>query len=414
MRDDNGSALTMARADDIRSWVSVEPTALTCTAADTPRYLVTLSWGIGNTVLFGLSAIDQLVRCAPNASRQIDVLCTPQQAEVFSRDPRINRIIGVDDSAVASYELRTWMRAVALGPRILYLSRMLRERKYEAVLPSALPPQLFVLLHTRILHPWPVLLARYYSAWRHGVDRHITGLIRCIVADYFGHQVCNSELDAEIPMYLDAEIVATARRFIGGLRQASATPGFVRVLLVAPDSSSVVTRPPTELLVRGIGEAMRRHRDLICCVLPSYSAVNAACDLEFMLATQFQGRIFSVPSDPRPTLLELAALIDQADLLVTGDTGVMHLAVTRKLLADAPSRGYAPRNSTKIIAVFGGTNPSIFGYSNRTLILGRGRKEQRRIIPGLWKELHVLRGHKYFDHVGSQQLAEAILNQLLV
>lgn len=391
----------------------MEPTALTGTAADTPRYLVTISWGIGNTVLFGLSAIDQLMRCCPNASRQIDVLCTPQQAEVFSCDPRINRIISVDDSVVASYEFRTWTRSVAFGPRILYLSRLLRERKYEAVLPSALPLQVFVILRTRILHPSPLLLARYYSAWRHGVDRHITGLVRCVVAEYFGHHVSDTEFDAEIPLYLDAEIVATARRFIVGLRQASATPGPAQVLLVAPDSSSVATRPPTELLAQGIGDAMQRHHDLICCILPSYSEVNAASDLQFTLASQFQGRVFSIPSRPRPTLLAVAALIDQADLFVTGDTGVMHLAVTRKLLADAPHGSHAPSNSTKIIAVFGGTNPSIFGYSKRTLILGRGRKEQRRIIPGLWKELHVLRGHKYFDHVSSQQLAEAILNQAL-
>ena len=45
-------------------------------------YLVTVPIGIGD-MMYGLSAIDQIIKNIPSAFGRIDVLCTQKQAEIF-------------------------------------------------------------------------------------------------------------------------------------------------------------------------------------------------------------------------------------------------------------------------------------------------------------------------------------------
>jgi hypothetical protein len=134
--------------------------------------------------------------------------------------------------------------------------------------------------------------------------------------------------------------------------------------------------------------------------------------LELALLPEFAGRVLMLPIESNFTLLETAALIDQADIFVTGDTGVMHLAAATKRIVQDQSTPIAPGNSVKIIAVFGGTNPDIWGDSERTLIVGRGRKEQRSFGPGFVKEMYNPKGKDLFDHISFQELATAINSQI--
>jgi hypothetical protein len=48
---------------------------------DTPRFLITLDKGIGDTAIVGLSAIDQIIQNDPAAFGKIDVLCNPIQSQ---------------------------------------------------------------------------------------------------------------------------------------------------------------------------------------------------------------------------------------------------------------------------------------------------------------------------------------------
>lgn len=108
-------------------------------------------------------------------------------------------------------------------------------------------------------------------------------------------------------------------------------------------------------------------------------------------------------------LLELAAFIDQSDIFLTGDTSTMHLAAARKMLPYTARSELLPRNTVKIIALFGGTHPGFHGYSRRTTIIGKGREEQTTFVPGIAKELYHLDGKDFFDHISSRQITEAIL-----
>lgn len=244
-------------------------------------------------------------------------------------------------------------------------------------------------------------------------DKPLRKLVRQMVNRYFGRKVAESELADEPTLYLSAEEMEKASFLVERMREWSGEAlGACRILVVASDSASVVTRPPTSLLAPAIAGALERCPDLVACILPGYTDTQAAVRLEQALARDFAERVFTLLAEPRLPLLETAALIDRTDVLVTGDRGIMHLGVARKRLRPGDDRQFAPGNGVKIIALFGGTNPGFYGYPQRTLIIGRGRKEQRAFRPGFSKEAYDPKGRDLFDHIAPAQVSEAILSQL--
>ena len=95
--------------------------------------------------------------------------------------------------------------------------------------------------------------------------------------------------------------------------------------------------------------------------MQGYTDASAAQNLFEILTREFEGRIFLMPADPKAKLLDVAAFIDQSDIFITGDTGLMHLAAATKKLKDGDDATYYPNNSVKIIAVFGGGRTPLTG-----------------------------------------------------
>jgi hypothetical protein len=77
--------------------------------ADTPRFLITLDKGIGDTALVGLSAVEQIIQNDPAAYGKIDILCSPLQSQIFEYDPRINRVIQTDKNFSAGPHVKEWL-----------------------------------------------------------------------------------------------------------------------------------------------------------------------------------------------------------------------------------------------------------------------------------------------------------------
>ncbi len=378
--------------------------------ADTPRFLIPLDIGIGDTILVGLSAVDQIIQNDATAYGKIDILCNPLQSQVFEYDPRINRIIQTDKTLFMGPRLSEWLRGITLNPAEAKIIDFLRNRQYEAVLPTYVAPGLYFRLHSRLMYPDLFKLGRDLLTLKAPADTTMRKMIRQMVNRYFKKDMPSSTLTDEFILYIDTKHVQKAVLSMEQVKRMSNIHAEdAEVLLVATDSASLVSRPPTRLFAAALADVLHRHHHLIVGILPSYTDTGAADRLRSALLPDFADHVFIVPPRLIPTLLDTAALIDQADILVTGDTGVMHLAVATKRVRQG---AVAPRNSVKIIAIFGGTNPDIYGYKNRTLILGRGRKEQRTFSPGYVKELYDPKGKDLFDHISPQQLAEAIISQM--
>ncbi len=378
-----------------------------------PRFLILMPMGIGDAVVVGLSAIDQIIKNEPRAYGNIDVVCNTVQADIFRLDPRIDSIIDVDSAIFATPDIRTWTRSIILKPEAIKLIHLLRSRHYTAAFPGNTTPIFYRRLGTSIVHIHPFELLRIFFSLRQQTDIPISNITRQIVNAYFGNKVATPAIDEEIPLYISSQHLQQARNTIAEIQEQSGIGGTeCRLLLIAADSTSVVTRPPTTLLATAIADALTRQPHLIVAILPGYTDSNASANLHQALAPNFDHRVFMLPQEPRPTLLETTALLDQADIVITGDTGVMHLAVTTRKFREDDYGRLLPRNAVNTIALFGGTNPGLHGYSKRTTILGRGRKEQTMIAPGIFKEAYYGKQRDFFDHITSEQLTVAIISHL--
>lgn len=381
--------------------------------ADTPRFLVTMYVGIGDAVASGLSMVDQIIENDADAYGKIDVLCNSIQAEIFEDDPRINRVIPTSNILISPPEVTLWLKGIMMDSEATKLISFLRKRRYEAVFPGVFTPALYSRLRSRVIYPNVVELGKIFFALRAQVDMPMSKIARQIINRSFGKSIPTSTITEEVPLYISSEQVQKAIAVVAQMKsRAGVGEENSKLLVVAPDTASVVTRPPTNLLAIAIAQALKRCRNLIVCILPSYTDTTASTKLFHSLARNFDNRVFLMSSHPQPTLLDTTAFIDQADIFVTGDTGVMHLAAARKRLKEGDKPAFFPRNAVNIIALFGGTNPCLYGYSQRTLILGRGRPEQVAYRPGIAKESYNPRGRNLFDHISPLQLTEAITSHI--
>lgn len=381
---------------------------------DTPRFLISLDVGIGDAVGIGLSALDQIIQNDPDAVGKIDVLCNPIQAQLFRHDPRINLVIQNDKPFFPGLHISKWLRGIIIDSEAEKLIDFLRARRYEAIFPSVVAPGLYWRLGIPLMLPnIPQLTIALFTLEKQ-TDLSMRKVARQIVNRYFKRDLPLSELDEEVVVYLDTKEIQKAQALVAHMKQMAGVPeGEGKVLLVATDSASVVTRPPMPLLAAALAAVLNAHRHVIVGILPSYTESMASENLRSALAPAFGSRIFMIAAEPRPTLLETTALIDQADILVSGDTGVMHLAAATKRIAQPEnSTPFVPRNSVKIIVLFGGTNPDLYGYKTRTLIIGRGRREQLAFCPGFAKGIYKPGRKDLFDHISPQEVAQGIMSLL--
>ncbi len=378
---------------------------------DRPRFLLTPDMGIGDAVAIALSAADQIVRNDPGACGAIDILCNRVQAQLFAHDPRINRVIVSDCRFFPGRHTSQWLRGLVLDENARRLVTFLRGRCYEAIHPGIVAPGLYFRLHARLMYPDVLKLARDIFFPRLYANLSMRKVARQMVNRYFGQSAPVDEAVDDVLLYVSREHIQKARAMAERLKRRAV--GACKLLLVAPDSASTVTRPPTYLLAATLSQTLAQCPHLRIAILPAYTDSQCAGRLWRALACddRHASRVVLLPAEPRMPLLELAALLDQADIILTGDTGVMHLAAATKRVA-GDDGGCPARNTPGIIALFGGTSPSFYGYRTRTTILGEGRAEQCAFRPGFSKEGYDVRGKDLFDHINPQAVVDAIMSHL--
>lgn len=90
---------------------------------------------------------------------------------------------------------------------------------------------------------------------------------------------------------------------------------------------------------------------------------NSSVNIEEMVTgnipLNYADKLVTIPNTF--TLSEFTVLIDFCDMFVSGDTGTVHIAASRKINADS---GNALRNRTSVVSVFGASESKIYGYDS--------------------------------------------------
>jgi hypothetical protein len=216
-----------------------------------------LDVGIGDAVAVGLSAVDQIVENDPLAAGAIDVLCNELQAQIFEYDPRINRIIETSKVFFPGTHISQWLRGIPLDPEAAHVVHFLRQRGYEAIFPSIVAPGLYFRLHSHIIYPHRFEMTGNLLALRRQADIHVSTIVRQMVKHYFRKTPSPVSRDKDMLLYISSEHVQKAMKTVATLKEeAPIEEEDCKVLVIAPDTASAVTRPPIDLLMAALSKVL--------------------------------------------------------------------------------------------------------------------------------------------------------------
>jgi ADP-heptose:LPS heptosyltransferase len=156
-----------------------------------------------------------------------------------------------------------------------------------------------------------------------------------------------------ITLTLSDSTIEQARHFLKSNNLFNGDP----LIFYNPDASSPFTRVPLEPQVSILTKLAQLPYKILL------GAGHTAKDIERSLVDPLslpqRKKITIIP--PSMPLDSYAALIDFADLFITGDTGLLHIAGAHKV---ARSKTYTFRNKTAIFSIFGATPARIYGYDS--------------------------------------------------
>jgi ADP-heptose:LPS heptosyltransferase len=152
------------------------------------------------------------------------------------------------------------------------------------------------------------------------------------------------------------EVIEYAGRFIREAGLSSRSP----VIMFNPDSASKFNLMPFESQARLLGLlAMEAAADTTILLGAGHTEAGIGERLADSIPSQFRSKVSIIP---RSMPLEVySALIDFADVFVSGDTGPLHLGASRRY---SRSGHYQFRNRTAVLSFFGATTPRMSGYDS--------------------------------------------------
>ncbi|MFZ1083167.1 MAG: glycosyltransferase family 9 protein [Candidatus Kryptoniota bacterium] len=166
----------------------------------------------------------------------------------------------------------------------------------------------------------------------------------------FGDQFSGADI------YLSEETVESASEFLLSHEVSREKP----IIMFNSDASSRFTRIPFDVQ----HHLLKRLSDFDCTILlgDGHAKKFLGYELVYSLPAEITQKIVIVPASMEIDVY--AALVDFADVFITGDTGPLHLAAARKF---SRGSGKSLRNKTAIFSIFGGTPPRIYGYDSKTV-----------------------------------------------
>ena len=168
------------------------------------------------------------------------------------------------------------------------------------------------------------------------------------------HSLRRDEIFKGVSMTLSDGAIGEARDFLRENRVPEKTP----LVFLNPDTASPFTRIPFEDQVDLLKRLVREPGHILLGT--DFTTRNLE---ERLLEKLSPGERYHVTRVPTTlSLAGYAALIDFADVFISGDTGPLHMAAARKV---SRSGNFKFRNRTFVASVFGATPARLTGYDSQ-------------------------------------------------
>lgn len=156
-----------------------------------------------------------------------------------------------------------------------------------------------------------------------------------------------------VPVYLSDDAFERAKAFLGQAGVPKGQP----ILFLNPDTASPYTLVPFEYQA----DLMKKFLAMDCAILLGTAFTHKGMEKRLLdsLSEWERKKVFVVP--PTLPIDAYAALVDLADIFVSGDTGPLHIAAARKCSKTGNVRF---RNKTFVISIFGATPARMSGYDS--------------------------------------------------
>jgi ADP-heptose:LPS heptosyltransferase len=266
------------------------------------RFLILSSTGLGDT-LWGTPAIRALRECFPKS--YIGIVASPLGQTLLQHNPRIDEIFMARDP---------------LLPSLFSLYRALKVKHITHVLS----------FHTsqRALLPLSAMLGAQEIIGTEGINKGLDTLLTHPLKHPSLHEIERRldiaaqagahTLDSSMELFLSPEDEKAANTFLEDLHIPRSSP----LIGIHPGAKDLFKRWPASHFIE-LGN--RLVRTLNCRIV----VTGNPC--EKSLADQISSHIEGAVSATHLPLLTTAALIKQIDLMITNDTGPMHLAFAQKI-----------------------------------------------------------------------------------
>lgn len=310
------------------------------------RLLVIPDIHIGDAVM-GQSAITAIRDYFPDAT--VDYVVNRMAATVIDGNPEITQVIPLFantqfPSAAEVEAVRGIIRhghydlCITLGPFMT-----------PADLAGAAQPFVSILAHGPLIirNDGDAACVNHFSFQAYQFVRAVLGTVARPV---------RSERYGGVRTTYSDEAIRRAVEFTHGVDLLPTAP----VIMFNPDAASRYCMLPFDSQSALLGQIVRDTvPEAVVFLGAGHTAAGIGQRLLESLPLPSRARVRIVP--PGMPLDAYAALIDRADLFVTGDTGPLHLAAARRY---ARSSDYQFRNTTAVLSIFGATMPRMSGYDS--------------------------------------------------
>ncbi|GCF07092.1 lipopolysaccharide heptosyltransferase II [Dictyobacter arantiisoli] len=302
-----------------------------------PRRILVLRLDLIGDLVLSLPVVRLLKRTYPDA--EIDLLALPSSAKVISTDPDVHALIPYDPNIwrrpKSLFQVRNWLAA-----RSLY--RQLHAQQYD--------------LAVSVFGPWAAILAVLSGAQRRlGYEQEsYPGLMTDTIPGQHWHpgdhihevDYCLQLVEAagatvvpedRIPaLFVHPDVQHEVKLL---LDQAGISPHKPLVACHVSSNNGQSKRWPIPYWAALIDQLLREN-------VASVVFTGAPADIPLIEAIIARMKMQAVNMAGKTSLAQLAALLQRADVLVTGDSGPMHIACAV---------------DTAVIAIHGPTDPALSG-----------------------------------------------------